>query len=404
MSSAAEIEKEKGNDAFKTADFEAAHSHYTQAMLMDPLDYRFPLNRSIANLKLKRWKEAEEDATLALTLAPGEVKAYFRRSTARKELDDFAGARAGDRIETKKMAAMIDAAEAANSTSSNGFAVEDATSKGLGAFATRPFHRGDLILAERPLYILRLNILAAVENLSEDDRGQFHSLKNGQRCGSAIISIHETNAFAAGDGEIILCPIASRFNHSCSPNARYSWHAPSGHLRIFCLRDIAVGEEICVCYIAARRVYGSPRSDRQKRLETSHGFVCACTACTLPGSLQNISDTRRSLVNKIWESIPYFPPNQTTNRLREIVRGIHLLEEDGYAADADDFTNDAAAICAGHSDWESVKYWATKTYQTRVAEFGKDSPRAAEVLPILTNPRKTEYAGVLRKQIFSIRL
>lgn len=45
-----------------------------------------------------RWKEAEEDATLALTLAPGEVKAYFRRSTARKELDDFAGARAGELI------------------------------------------------------------------------------------------------------------------------------------------------------------------------------------------------------------------------------------------------------------------------------------------------------------------
>jgi len=66
-------------------------------------------------------------------------------------------------------------------------------------------------------------------------------------------------------------------------------------------------------------------------------------------------------------------------RLRVIVEGIHLLKEEGYLADADDFVNDAGIVCAYHSDWVSAKYWAHFTYQTRVAEFGEDSPRAAEV-------------------------
>ncbi|KAF7972103.1 hypothetical protein HWV62_18926 [Athelia sp. TMB] len=351
MSSAADIEKEKGNDAFKKNHFEAARTHYTEAMRLDPSDYRFPLNRSIAHLKLESWKEAEEDATLTLTLSPGEIKAFWRRGVAKKELQDFPGAQqdiqafrdgGGNAIETKKMVAMIDAAEVAQLITStdnigpsfealDGFAIRDtANNNGLGAFATRTFQRGDLILTERPLYTVsdtgdkQGSIVAAVQKLSERDRGQFLSLKNShagsKRFANAILGIHATNAFAAGD------------------------------------EDSAA------------------------------------------------SDARRSSVNKIWDSVPYFPPTQTTNRLQAIARAIHLLEEEGYAADADDFTNDAAAICACYSDWASVKYWATKTYQTRVAEFGKDSPRAAEVLPILVNPQGAPNAGTLRRQIFNVRL
>jgi len=99
-----------------------------------------------------------------------------------------------------------------------------------------------------------------------------------------------------------------------------------------------------------------------------------------------------------------YGPQQTAARLRAIVRALHLLKEEGYAADADDFTNDAAAICAGHSDWESVQYWAKITYETRVAEFGEDSRRAAQVRPMCLDPKNHRYSGTLNKQKFSVRL
>jgi hypothetical protein len=106
----------------------------------------------------------------------------------------------------------------------------------------------------------------------------------------------------------------------------------------------------------------------------------------------------------IWESVPLYMPHQTADRLTAIIRAIRLLEEEGYPADADDFTNDAAAICACHGDWESVRYWATKTYETRVSEFGEDSQRAAEVKNVYLDLKKSPHAETQKKQIFTARL
>ena len=82
-------------------------------MQIDTTDYLYPLNRSMANLKLRvsctycarvtkalfvRWSEAERDASIALQLAPGNLKAYYRRITARIEQGVFAGARKGESL------------------------------------------------------------------------------------------------------------------------------------------------------------------------------------------------------------------------------------------------------------------------------------------------------------------
>jgi len=290
--------------------------------------------------------------------------------------------------------------------------------KGLGAFAIQEFYRGDLILADRPLFIAddpddhgRMylsNVMSAVQKLSPDERNELLSLKHthsgNQPVNNPIPSICRTNAFSISDTANAICVVASRFNHSCSPNARYSWHAAGGRLRIHALREIAVGEEVCVSYISGRHVYGSRRKDRQDRLKIRHGFICSCVVCSLPFSEQKASDARRVEVARIWESVPYYMPHQTADRLKAIVRAVNLLKEEGYAADADDFTNDAAAICACHADWESAQYWATKTYEIRVAEFGEDSQRAAEVRSLHLDPKSSPYAARQRKQKFRIRL
>ena len=89
------------------------------------------------------------------------------------------------------------------------------------------------------------------------------------------------------------------------------------------------------------------------------------------------------------------------------MRAVKLMMEEGYYADADDFTNDAAAICTYHSDWESVAYWSLKTYESRVAEFGGDSPRASdeEILQLLRNPENNPYTGLgMKISLSEIRL
>ena len=278
--------------------------------------------------------------------------------------------------------------------------------KGAGAFAAREFHRGDLILSEKPIFFIRTvapqqrefsSIEAELRNLSPTHFDHFLSLHNSHTdclCfPNLALGIYATNSFVLNTDNSGICLKASRFNHSCSPNARHSFNANTGEFRIYALGRIPVGEEIFVTYISGRRLYGNTRLFRQDLLSNRDHFTCICSICSLPEVESKMSDDRRVKLNELWESITHFSPTQGTQRLKVIVEGILLLKEEGYLADADDFANDAGIVCAYHSDWVSAKYWAHFTYQTRVAEFGEDSPRAAEVRGAYLNPKSIPMAG-----------
>jgi hypothetical protein len=81
-----------------------------------------------------------------------------------------------------------------------------------------------------------------------------------------------------------------------------------------------------------------------------------------------------------------------------------LLKEEGCADGYDEFTSDAAWVCAYHSDWASAKYWATETYKVRVAEFGEDSYMTKEVKEMFDDPKTADMAGTGPRQTFSVRL
>jgi hypothetical protein len=291
------------------------------------------------------------------------------------------------------------------------FRVAPAAGKDLGAFAVRPLHRGDCIIVEAPLFAVRggsdLQVSSIVNSLSAENFQQYVSLKNAHtensRYADPLLGIFVTNSFAMDEDNSGIFIQASRFNHSCSPNARYSWNPLIKRFTIHALCDIANGDEILVSYISGRNVYGSNRAARHARL-ARYAFTCACVACSLQGQEATQSDRRRTEIARLWESIPYFPPNKTRGRLQAIARAIHLLQEEGYFADYDDFTNDAAAICAYHSDWQSAKYWATETYETRVAEFGENSYRANEVKDMFLDPKSNSMAGMGQRQVFNVRL
>jgi hypothetical protein len=297
------------------------------------------------------------------------------------------------------------------------FVIAQSPGKGLGAFATRKLSRGDLIHSESPLFSTTssigfldpIQLVKAFQSLSPEEKEQYLSLKNAfDQNGSGarrdpMFGIYTTNSFSIGDGREAVFIRASRFNHSCSPNARYSFNAAIGKIRIYALRHIDIGEEILVSYLASRGVYGSNRANRQKRL-TGLGFTCVCSVCTLPQAEIEKSDERRREMNTLWNSVPNFTLLESVQRILAIVRALRLMQEEGYCADADDFTNDAAWVCAFHSDWKSAKYWATKTYETRVAEFGAESPRVEEVKRTYLNPKKFCLAGTGPRKVFVERI
>ncbi|EES18955.1 RNA polymerase II-associated protein 3 isoform X2 [Sorghum bicolor] len=78
-------EKEQGNEYFKQKKFADAIECYSRSIGLSPTAVTFA-NRAMAYLKLRRFKEAEDDCTEALNLDDRYIKAYSRRITARKEL------------------------------------------------------------------------------------------------------------------------------------------------------------------------------------------------------------------------------------------------------------------------------------------------------------------------------
>ncbi|WCJ42077.1 Glutamyl-tRNA(Gln) amidotransferase subunit A [Euphorbia peplus] len=83
---AAEIAKEKGNQAFKISQWQKAIIHYTDAIKLNGNNATYYSNRAAAYLELGSFLQAEDDCAKAISLDKKNVKAYLRRGTAREML------------------------------------------------------------------------------------------------------------------------------------------------------------------------------------------------------------------------------------------------------------------------------------------------------------------------------
>ncbi|KAH7924953.1 hypothetical protein BV22DRAFT_1034559 [Leucogyrophana mollusca] len=103
------------------------------------------------------------------------------------------------------------------------------------------------------------------------------------RCGNNNFAIHShLNTIAHG-----IFPLASRlFNHSCLPNAAAKFIIlPSRPARmdVVALRDIAMGEEICITYVDPALL-----QSRQQIYQLTYGFTCSCLSCTLMEGISRV--------------------------------------------------------------------------------------------------------------------
>ncbi|XP_044101143.1 sperm-associated antigen 1 [Neovison vison] len=76
-------EKEKGNEAFNSGDYEEAVMYYTRSISVLPTVAAYN-NRAQAELKLQNWNSAFRDCEKVLELEPGNLKALLRRATTYK--------------------------------------------------------------------------------------------------------------------------------------------------------------------------------------------------------------------------------------------------------------------------------------------------------------------------------
>lgn len=82
----AEMAKEKGNQAFKEKQWLRAVGFYSEAIKLNGNNGTYFSNRAAAYLELGSFVQAEIDCTKAIELDKKNVKAYFRRGTAREML------------------------------------------------------------------------------------------------------------------------------------------------------------------------------------------------------------------------------------------------------------------------------------------------------------------------------
>lgn len=75
--------KEEGNAHFNKGDYEASYKCYTKAIAAAPLNAVLYSNRSAAALALHRYREAELDAGIAVSLDAKFAKGFYRRAQAR---------------------------------------------------------------------------------------------------------------------------------------------------------------------------------------------------------------------------------------------------------------------------------------------------------------------------------
>ena len=192
------------------------------------------------------------------------------------------------------------------------YEVRTSAGKGLGTFALRDIKRGTRIICEKPLMRLPssngLTVLSQFPKLSEAEQATYSSLschsgavlaEKGKflRMGAKflpsdeqlkLMAIASTNSFAA-EGGCVICPQASRINHSCLPNVHHCWNESLGAETVHAVRDILEGEEILTTYIKICE----DRTLRRENLLGIYGFECTCPCCDVSTPFGKASEKRR---------------------------------------------------------------------------------------------------------------
>lgn len=294
------------------------------------------------------------------------------------------------------------------------YTMEPIPDAGFGLVATSPIPRGTQIISEAPLFtlngIFQNTTLAAaaialkIKALSKEQQRTFLTLHNAYgRDLPPLLGTFKTNTHPLGVGatECGIFPTVSRLNHSCIPNANYSWSSTYGRENVYAVRDIAPGEEITVSYLDAAS-WNSVTTDRQHKLYEGFRFDCHCNACGRSSEELQESDVRRFDMARIDEArrvgggrLAVTNPAKALRYCRNI---LELLKDDGVS----DMTlygpyTDAFQLCLAHGDMARASAFAALAMELMETCKGKDSTGIAEIRPLVLTPEKYQGPKISRK-------
>jgi len=275
--------------------------------------------------------------------------------------------------------------------------------KGVSTVATRDLKCGDMVVEEAPLlqydyHPEMLSLLLAPgrcsavpdfikpqwEQLSEEDQARVMALHD---CSSqkTLVGVMRTNALARGADSTgsVLCPVISRFNHSCTPNCQHAWDESAAVERVFACTDIHAGEELSIYYIDICK----PMEERQRELSARYGFVCSCKACSGPDRL---SDRRRSKIAELDGKILQVGAvnqKQALGMVQDLLdkydeEGIHNLSLRARAC------YDAFQLALALRDLRAAKKWIGMAHKYRALGEGPENPTTLQMLEFVKDPKR----------------
>jgi len=165
----------------------------------------------------------------------------------------------------------------------------------------------------------------------------------------------------------VLCLLASRFNHSCSPNAEYLWVEESQVEEVRAVRAVQPGEELCVNYFGD--AVKLPRTARQEQLRAGFRFECRCSVCV---AASPESDRQRQRLTRLSQEI-LSCRNAPERGLRMAEEMLEIMGKEGISAPRSvaQVCNDGFELALLAGDGQEVQYWAHLSYEAHRLGWGE---------------------------------
>ena len=185
------------------------------------------------------------------------------------------------------------------------YTIKSTLGKGQGLFAAQKIQAGVRILGDEVLFSITNStinegigerISVSLGNLPPEQHQQFETLHCPDHpTWTPLVSRYLANCFEMkppGSGIFLK---AARVNHSCCPNAFFSWNSNLQCVTIHAMVDISAGDEITVSYIFPF----FSLEIRQAVFRERYAFECDCPACNLETLTGQSGEHRRMRMDKL---------------------------------------------------------------------------------------------------------
>lgn len=164
------------------------------------------------------------------------------------------------------------------------------------------------------------------------------------------------------------------------------------------MKDIAMGEQICVSYLDEEAT-NYARAQRQQRLKKDFCFECRCSICSGDAATVAASDERRREVGRLdalvgGGTLMMSSPQKALGCCKKMLA---LLREEGFE-DVNMYRTyyDAFQICVAHGDMARAAALARLGVVVKVACHGSDAVED-ELRTYVKSPEKHRLASMSRR-------